>query len=388
MKICILDESLFARGLDAVNGARAQSLALAHELAGRGHDLFVLSGRDPRNTVDTPGEREGIPVHTFPRSFRLPFLGARAASRALRRLGPDVVYVRGRSYLAGVAAWERRRRGRAFVWASNAEEGCERWKQLRHLWRGPRPLIRKVARTPLDLIADLMCDLGVTRADRHVCQTRYQCARLLAVHGREGLVVRSLHSPPGSLPPKAVPPLVVWVGRVSVDRIPEAFVTLARDSSDVDADFALVGPTSSPEYLRRVLAPAAGLSRFRYIGEVPMRESWDWIARAAVLVNTSKMEGVSNALVQAWHCGTPTVVLHFDPDGIIATNEVGFLSGDPDTLARDVRRLLEEKSLREAMGGRAQALAARDFSGSSVGAIYEDLMRQAAAEARQAVARG
>jgi|WetSurMetagenome_2_1015567.scaffolds.fasta_scaffold03467_10 glycosyltransferase involved in cell wall biosynthesis len=377
MRICFLDESLFAGGADAVNGARVQILALAGELASRGHQVSVLTGSDRREQAETPVVREGIDVYSFARSSRVPFLGVRAASRAVRTLAPDALYVRGRTYLAGVAAWERWRRGTGFVWASNAEEGCERWKHVTHLWHGPRPLARKLVRTPVDFLADLICDLGVTRADQHVNQTEYQAERLRAVHHRQGTVVRSLHTPPAGLPVKVQPPLVVWIGRLSIERGPEAFVDLARELSAVDCDFALIGPPSSQVYLDQVLARAEGLTRLRYVGQVPLSESWEWIAKAALLVNTSHVEGVSNALVQAWHCGTPTVTLHFDPDGLIEGNGVGFLSRDLTRLGRDVRRLVEDGEFREAMAAKARALAEREFSGRSVGAIYEAIFRRA-----------
>jgi glycosyltransferase involved in cell wall biosynthesis len=379
VKICFLDEAFFAQAADAVNGARVQIIALARELMRRGHEVAVISGCDTHAVVDANVDRDGVPVHAFRRSARVPFLGARAASKAMRHYDPDVICVRGRSYLAGVAAWERWRRGKAFVWASNAEEGCERWKHMRHLWNGPRSVSRRVLRTPLDFVTDLICDGGVHRADQHVCQTQYQCTRLLAVHGRRGLVVRSLQSPPPDLAPKAVPPLVVWLGRVSTERGPEAFVRLAGDLVDLDCDFTLVGPASSAGYLRDVLVLAEGLTRFRYVGAVPLSEAWQWVAKAAVLVNTSPIEGVSNALVQAWHCGTPTVTLSFDPDGIIEGNGVGYRSGDPARMAVQVRRLLRDERLRDAMSARARILAARDFSADHVGTVYEQVLREAVA---------
>ena len=379
MRVCFLDESFFWRGTDAVNGARVQILALARELRARGHEVAVFSGTASATTVGVSQDGQGIPVYTFRRSARLPVLGAVTASRAVRQYAPELIYVRGRTYLCGVAAWERRRRGTAFVWASNAEEGCELWKHLSHLWRGQRTLLRKLLRTPSDFMADLLCDWGVGHADRHVCQTQHQCARLQAVHHREGVIIRSLQTPPLDVPPRAVPPLVVWVGRVSVERGPETFVQLAASLADNDCDFALVGPASTPGYLDEVLAAAEGLTRFRYVGQVSLRESWDWIARSTLLVNTSPVEGISNALVQAWHCGVPTVVLHFDPDGIVEKNRVGFLSGDPETMVDGVRRLLNDSELRDAMSVQALALARRDFSAEAVGTAYEQVMQQAVA---------
>jgi glycosyltransferase involved in cell wall biosynthesis len=195
------------------------------------------------------------------------------------------------------------------------------------------------------------------------------------------MVVRSLLVTPAGLPARDDPPLVLWIGRISVDRGPEAFVDVARELAAVNCDFVLIGPPANASYLEQVLVPARELPRFRYVGAVSLAESWVWIARAAVLVNTSRSEGVSNALVQAWHCGTPTVTLHLDPDGIIEANGVGFRAGDPATLARDVRRLVEDVELWTALGERARALAQRDFSRDSVGTVYEAIFRRVIAHA-------
>jgi glycosyltransferase involved in cell wall biosynthesis len=381
LKICFLIGTFFGGGDAGLDGTQVQTFMVARELASRGHEVIVVAG-------STPGDRdggthcyEGISILSFRRPLRLPFLGARSASRAVRRASPDVVYVRGRSYLAGVAAWERWRRRTGFVWASNGEDGCERWKGLARLWRGSRPWIRKLLRTPPDFVADVMCDLGVPRADQHVCQTQHQCARLRAVHGRNGVVIRSLQVAPHDLPAKTVPPVVLWIGSIAPYRRPDAFVQLAADLADSDCDVVLLGPAPDRGYLEHLIAPARGLPRFHYVPPVPLNESWDWIARASVLVNTSLIEGVSNALVQAWHCGTPTVTLSLDPDGLIEHNDVGFRSGDLPTLARDIRRLLADAALREAMGARALALARHEFSRESVGSAYEAVMERAVTHA-------
>ncbi len=378
MRICFLIDSFF-RDDATINGSQVQTLMIARELMGRGHDVVVLAGSDSTDAGSSNRIHQGVPVFSFRQSGRHSFLSTRSACAALRGLAPDVVYVRGRSHLVGVAAWQKKRRKTGFVWASNGEDGCERWKRLRRLWSGSRPLYRKLLRTPGDFVDDTLCDIGLPQADRHVCQTQHQCERLKAVHRRTGVVVRSIQSAPPGLPAKAAPALVLWIGRIVPQRAPEAFVHLAASLGDLDCDFVMVGPARDEQYLRRVLAMADDIERFRYRGAVSLSESWTWIARAAVLVNTSAMEGLSNALVQAWCCATPTVTLSLDPDGLIEQNGIGMRSGDAPGLARDVRMLVENEALRAEMGATAQALTAREFSGASVGAAYELIFQRAAA---------
>ena len=372
MRICFLTDNILRDDAGTMNGAQVQVSLLAQEMRRRGHEVCIVAGGAHRGRAE---DYVGIPVHEYVSRRWVPVWAAPAVYGLVRELAPDVVYVRGRSYLAGVAAAVQARSSGVFVWASTAEVGCERWKVLTGLWRGPRPLWRKILRTPADLVADLVCDAGVRRAGVCVCQTAYQRDRLRLVYGREGTVIRSLQVAERPLPLRDTPPMVLWIGRVAPDRRPEAFVDLAATLCDADCDFVVVGPADSADYLDRVLSPAAKLPRFRHIGPVSFDESWDWIARAAILVNTHPREGVSNALVQAWACGTPTIALSFDPDGLIQGSGAGVLSGDMGTMARDVRRLVDDDEARSAYGRRARELAEREFSRAAVGDAYEAAIR-------------
>lgn len=375
MRICFLADGLPGDRPAVINGSQVQVALLARELQRRGHQVVIAaSGRRSERAAAW----RGVPVFRYAGHERAPVLSSMEVYRLLRHLRADIVYTRGRTFLAGVAALHQwRSAGGGSVWASNNEDGCERWKAVTALWRGPRPLLRKLLRTPADLLADVVCDAGVHCSGACVNQTEYQRTRLLAVHGRRGTVIRSLQIAESPAPTRDQPPLVAWVGRVSPDRRPEAFVELAAALAGVDCRFALVGPADSPAYLERVLAPARGLPTVRYVGPVSLAESWVWIGRAAVLVNTHPREGVSNALVQAWVSGTPTVVMSFDPDGIVQRSGAGFFSGDPETMAQDVRRLVADDGVWRACSERAEDLARREFAPSAVCAAYERVFAEA-----------
>ena len=91
-----------------------------------------------------------------------------------------------------------------------------------------------------------------------------------------------------------------------------------------------------------------------FLGYIPFYEINEYFKQAAILVNTSKFEGYPNAFIQAWMNYTPTVGLNVDPDRIIQNKKLGFFSGTLDQMVSDVKTLLEDETLRNAMGKNAR----------------------------------
>ena len=104
-------------------------------------------------------------------------------------------------------------------------------------------------------------------------------------------------------------------------------------------------------------------TKFEYIENVSFDKSNELISKASVFVNTSQRnEGFPNTFIQAWLRKTPTVSLSFDPDGIIKTRNIGFVSNIFDQLIEDVKTLIVDAALRERMGERARKYAIQEYS--------------------------
>ncbi|MEZ6083559.1 MAG: glycosyltransferase [Phycisphaerae bacterium] len=81
---------------------------------------------------------------------------------------------------------------------------------------------------------------------------------------------------------------------------------------------------------------------------IPNVKVWGGIERAKVgelyrnaacLCSTSDFEGFPNTFLEAWSLGIPLVTT-FDPDGLVASKNLGRTAADVDTLAGGLREML------------------------------------------------
>jgi len=99
-------------------------------------------------------------------------------------------------------------------------------------------------------------------------------------------------------------------------------------------------------------------------------------AAADFVVVPSAVENLPNSVIEAFSCGRPAVA--FDTGGIrdaVRDGETGLLvqAGDTAALADGMARLIEDESLRRAMGERALDLARREYSAEVQAARFEEL---------------
>jgi glycosyltransferase involved in cell wall biosynthesis len=105
------------------------------------------------------------------------------------------------------------------------------------------------------------------------------------------------------------------------------------------------------------------------------------LAHAALLIFPSRgPESLSRVLIEASALGVPIAAM--DTGGtrdIIEHGITGLLSGTPDGLADDVRRLRGDQALRHRLGEAARRKVEREFDAPAVVArierLYEDLRR-------------
>ncbi len=125
-----------------------------------------------------------------------------------------------------------------------------------------------------------------------------------------------------------------------------------------DAALAVAGPSRDDAFCAAFLERLRAAPFARYIGEVPRAEMPGWYARAAVVLNTSRAEGLSNAVLEAMALGRP--VLATDIAGnraAIRHGTDGWLAA-PSVLPEAAAMLAADRELRRRLG-RAAAEAVR-----------------------------
>jgi glycosyltransferase involved in cell wall biosynthesis len=355
---------LFADELKYTGGAEVKQFLLAQALARRGHEtVFVVA--------DRPGLRDGavrcLPVR-FPLSARSPLAraeGTRALWEALGRADAGVYVQQGAGAITFETALFARTAGKTFVYVMASDD---EWAgRVFHTNPFRRALFRQ----------------GTRWASAVVTQTERQREQVLR---RWGLPARVI---PGGI---CIPPPpdwslkgrdVLWIGTLRWFKRPERLLDLAARLPDVPFR-VLGGPwigsgtrdaRAAEDFRRR----AAGLANVRWEGLLPHDATLDRLRHAAILVNTSDVEGFPTTFIEAWAGGTPVVTAGVDPDEILCRHGLGLhTSGDLDDLVAAVRRLLDDEPVRRQMGEQAAAYVRQYHDIERIADRYEALFEERA----------
>jgi glycosyltransferase involved in cell wall biosynthesis len=338
-----------------VGGAEQQIEYLLDALVEtRRHDIYFLA-----HVIGTDTGTSGYRVVRIGRGRQVDrfgyWLDALPLYRALRVIGPDVIYQRVGCGYTGIAAYYARRNGARLIWHVAHDTDVTPGNSFLY------------GRNVLKYFMEKHCiEYGLRRADSIVVQTERQADHLVHYYGRKAdAIVPNFHPEPSETLDKGGPPSVVWVANLKPWKQPEVFVRLAARLSDLTGvRFTMVGamqggPRAWREQLQRDIHEATNLD---YIGAKPQREVNELLARAHVLVNTSVQEGYPNTFIQAWQRGVPVVSLTVNPDGVLDRQGVGFCAGSEQRLEECVRALLENSALRRQYAARAREFAARHHS--------------------------
>lgn len=145
--------------------------------------------------------------------------------------------------------------------------------------------------------------------------------------------------------------------------------------SETDARLVLVGAGDTRPW--EALAHDLGVAdTVHFVGPVP--NPADHYREAAVFVLPSRLEGLSNALLEAQSWGLPAVVSDIPGNRRVVRDGVNGLvvpTGDAAALAAALQRLLADPALRVRQGAEARRAVAGSFSLQQVAARYTSLYR-------------
>jgi glycosyltransferase involved in cell wall biosynthesis len=336
-------------------GAEYQVYCLAQHLQSQMDIHYLANSNEARQW-----QEGGITISTIPRRTLLRRVLGRCyvldyfrVLEVLQRIGPDVIYVRGASAYLGIASrYVRSSPSCTLVWHIPRPGDVEpfRYRSLRSL--------------PFDYVDKKMIEYGVRHARYIIGQAHYQEDLLQRHYGRKcDLIVGNWHPEPAQPCVKGRSVKVVWVANLKPCKKPDVFVDLAERLGTMDGvEFVMIGRPASGKSQRRLESRIHSIKSLTYLGERPIEEINRILGESHVFVNTSESEGFPNTFVQAWLREVPVVSLHVDPDDILKRQGLGFHSGSFDRLVQDTKNLIEDRSLREAMGQRARTYARKNHS--------------------------
>lgn len=323
-----------------VGGAEQQEYLLSKHLIDEGfHVSFVTRKYDDSGNFE---EVNGIDVYksipeitgvrNAPRKIVGIFLG-------LYRADAKIYYVRSGTLFAIITAIFCELFGRSLVYAAATDKDVS-----------PR-------RQHSNLVLRALTTRAIRRAEKVIVQTRHQQELFSQNYGQESTVISNgLSLPPESeIIDHEYREFVLWVGRIDREqKHPERYIRLAERLPEIE--FLMIGaPVESEEkYYDEIRERAKNVPNLDFVGYVPPEEIDDYYRRAFALVNTSDYEGFPNVFLEAWRYATPVISLYFSLGGEIEDNEIGYVSGDEDTLRRDVETIVTDTELRSRLGEKSR----------------------------------
>lgn len=329
-----------------VVGPDVQLTLLAIELARRNVKVSVITFGDGGAPVEHVGGIELIktipenPHHGFVRRASNQIRLAVAVWKALGRAEADVYFQRGG--VLGVMGLFCRLRKKRFVVSVGSDAWVSSWGDW---FRG------KFKGFGFGLVGRFFYGLDIRLANVVIVMNEQQRKLLKRNFHKDGVLIRH-HIPltRKERPGKTTPPVALWVGTMAGVKQPDLFLKLAE--AIPDAKFRMVGGyfPSDKELYSRIKERSQKTANCEFLGFIPFGEVNKYFSEAAILVNTSKVEGFPNAFVQAWMNYTPVVSLNADPDEIICRYKMGSHSRTFERLVENVRMLVKDEKLREEMG--------------------------------------
>ncbi len=347
MKICIVSPNfpLYFRRDETAKfaGAEVQAAFLAGALSAGGHEVsFVVANLRRGETLPYPAVNAYDSDHGPP---GLRFFHPRLSGvfGALGRTDADAYYQRNASMLTGVTALFCKRKGRVFVYGAGSNTDFS-FRDVR-----------------VDNFRDrVLFYSGLKLADGVVVQNEYQKQWYVKRHhGPVRVIPNGIE--PGDCDASSTRDLVVWIGGIRRIKQPEIFLELARRMPD--RQFALLGGGSGvePSFERKIREDAKKIANLTLTGHVPHDTIREYLARALVLVNTSRVEGFPNAYLEAWTLCVPVVSFN-DIDGIVENEDLGVICKGIDDMETAVRSFSKDAERAKSAGRRARDVVKERFS--------------------------
>lgn len=204
-------------------------------------------------------------------------------------------------------------------------------------------------------------------------------------------IVPTGFTPLAEVAPEDGAPTILFFGRLDVymkgvDRLVEAFATVAGELPDVRLVLAGRGDAAVQERIGQLLAGHPARDRIRLEPNPDDARKAVLFRSASVFCSPSRFEGWCIAAVEAQSCGVPVVASTADGfldsvddgvSGLLVSNDDGVVPG----VAAALTRILRDRELAAHLGrgGRAKAAA---LTWDAVAARHGEIFRTIAAEAR------
>jgi len=319
-KICFAMNYLYKQRL---GGAEVQAWLLAKQLAKSGHEVTYIA-ENINNSSKKIETIEGVEIHWIPNRYYFDILNHNIYYKTLKQISPDIIVQRYTSLYTGIIGKYAQLYNIPFMWICT-DDGIPfknhfRQRQQAILKRSPKNVITKLITQSYASIRDRYKNYGMKYVTHPSVQNQDQYDLLLNNFGLKGNFIHSGHEKPKSINP-ADPPLILWVGNMGPRKRPEIFIELAKQCSQLNLRFRMIGTHPDKARLDKLFADKS--TNLEWKGALPLEETLAVFDQASILVSTSTYEGFPNTFVQAWLRGIPVISFGINPNQVVTKHNLG-----------------------------------------------------------------
>lgn len=365
-KICFIANNAYGAfaGIDTghTGGIEKQTSLMARLFASQGYPVSMITWD---NGQDDGVEIDGVHLYKLcRRDAGLPILRFfwprwTSFNAAMKRADADIYYYNcGDLGLGQVAMWCRRH-GKKSVYSVASNPDCDVALPVLKYFR-ERFLYR----------------YGLTNADAILVQNQTQQKML-----EDGFNLKSKIIP---MPCKALGPKlklditnetrILWVGRISKEKRFEWLLDVAEKCPNITFDVLGASNTNS-DYSINLIQRAKNISNVIMHGRVAHADIAKFYCQANVLCCTSEYEGFPNTFLEAWSVALPLVTT-FDPDAIVARNDIGWTATSKGELIAGIREAISDRDKWKACSGNALSYYLANHTVEACMSKYADVFEE------------
>jgi len=351
MRICFLSRAIHYVLLNEtgklIGGAELQQKILMDALIDQGWKVFVVTEKvNQKKKIKLDKDFTMLPVLDFSnrnKYLRKLILLPLNLWKTLKEIGADVYYHRNPDYFSGIIALFCKIHEKKFVLA-----GANNWN------------FDKGNEGNLNNFADkISARYAIRCADQIIVQNSRQKELLRVNYKRESDVFYNIFNA-RELRKRFLH--ILWAARIVPYKRPRWFLEFAQMLPG--QHFVMVGGKGADVGLEEeIKEKSAGLGNVRYLGHRSFEEVEKLFDETSIFVNTSipDCEGFPNTFLQAWSRGI-SVISFFDPDGLIAANNLGVVVESIPQMKEAFEFLIKEQGAGMEYSLHIQDFFLREFS--------------------------
>ncbi|MBR9914825.1 MAG: glycosyltransferase family 4 protein [Algicola sp.] len=328
-------------------GAEVQANYLSQELAKRGFKVSYICQTIEPNKVDTVETIGQVSVYWLRPSGRFPWRDQNKYLAPLREIQPDYILQRLSSNVSYVLGNFAKKNKCQFIWVCT--DNMSPFKDFHQAKFKKYFSVKKLGFLKYNVflmnakIMDWYRNKGMSHVDLALHQNKTQKALLKKEFGLDSQKLISGHPEPQrtlEANERFQKKTILWCANFGRHKRPTMFVELAKRLEHTDYNFIMVGGHSDKAYVASILKDAP--NDLKTTGHLSFDDALNYFSEASIFVNTSAPggDGFPNTYIQSWLRGVPVISFGFDPDHVIAQNNLGTVVDNVDEAMIAIERWL------------------------------------------------